>query len=120
MSDKSKKTLSAFSWKMMYVGGMHFQDPYNYDITRVERCAIHYATPDLRVIPFCAYNGGPEYRKEIEKKFSMPIAEWKEKHKDEAKLLEQALIVPENEMPSLWWMCRFMANKRNLFGRLYS
>ena len=99
MSDKSKKTLAAFSWKMMFVGGMHFQDAYNYDISRVERCAIHYATPDLRVIPFCAYNGGPEYRNEIEKKFSVPLAEWKEKHKEEAKLLEQALIVPEDQRP---------------------
>ena len=99
MSDKSKKTLAAFSWKMMFVGGMHFQDSYNYDISRVERCAIHYATPDLRVIPFCAYNGGPEYRNEIEKKFSVPLAEWKEKHKEEAKLLEQALIVPEDQRP---------------------
>lgn len=101
MSDKSKKTLSTFSWKMMYVGGMHFQDSYNYDITRVERCAVHYATPDLRVIPFCAYNGGPEYRKEIEKKFSVPIDEWKEKNKDEAKILEQALIIPEDERPDV-------------------
>lgn len=99
MSDKSKKTLATFSWKMMYVGGMHFQDSYNYDISRVERCAIHYATPDLRVIPFCAYNGGPEYRTEIESKFSVPISEWKEKHKEEARLLEQALIVPEDQRP---------------------
>ena len=99
MSDKSKKTLATFSWKMMFVGGMHFQDAYNYDLSRVERCAIHYATPDLRVIPFCAYNGGPEYRNEIEKKFSVPLAEWKEKHKEEAKLLEQALIVPEDQRP---------------------
>ncbi|MFA6709701.1 MAG: radical SAM protein [Candidatus Methanomethylophilaceae archaeon] len=99
MSDKSKKTLAEFSWKMMYVGGMHFQDSYNYDIARVERCAIHYATPDLRVIPFCAYNGGPEYRKEVEEKFSVPLAEWKEKNKKEAKDLENAMIVPEDQRP---------------------
>lgn len=97
MSDKSKKTLADFSWKMMYIGGMHFQDSYNYDVSRVERCAIHYATPDLCVIPFCAYNGGPEYRVEIEKKFSVPLAEWKEKNKEEAKKLEEALIVPEDQ-----------------------
>lgn len=99
MSKKSKKTLAAFSWKMMYIGGMHFQDSYNYDVSRVERCAVHYATPDLRVIPFCAYNSGPEYRNEVEKKFSMPIAEWKEKHAKEAKDLEAALIVPEDQKP---------------------
>ena len=101
ISDESKKTLAKFSWRTMFIGGMHFQDSYNYDIQRVERCAIHYATPDLRVIPFCAYNSGPEYRQEIEAKYSIPLAEWKEKHKNEAKALEDALIVPEDQRPDL-------------------
>ncbi|MCL2785746.1 MAG: radical SAM protein [Methanomassiliicoccaceae archaeon] len=83
MSDKSKETLAAFSWKMVMLGGMHFQDNYNYDVERVRRCGVHYATPDLRVIPFCAYNGGPEYRAEVEKKFSVPLEEWKKRHGDE-------------------------------------
>lgn len=82
MSDKSKTTLAAFSWRMMLISGMHFQDSYNYDVERVKRCAIHYATPDMRVIPFCAFNGGPEYRAEIEKKFSVPLDEWRAKNKD--------------------------------------
>ena len=98
-SDKSKQTLAEFSWKTMFVGGMHFQDSYNYDLGRVERCAIHYATPDLRVIPFCAYNSGPEYRREIESKFSVPLEVWKEQHKKEAKELEEALIVPDDQKP---------------------
>jgi len=101
MGSKSKKTLAAFSWKMMFIGGMHFQDSYNYDIERVERCAIHYVTPDLRVIPFCAFNSGPEYRKEVEAKFSMPLAEWKEKNKAEAKALEAAMIVPDEQKPDV-------------------
>jgi len=83
MSDKSKETLADFSWKMMMISGMHFQDSYNYDVERVRRCAVHYATPDMRVIPFCAFNGGPEYRAEVEKKFSVPLAEWKAKNKEE-------------------------------------
>lgn len=99
LTDKSKKALAEFSWRTMYVGGMHFQDSYNYDLSRVERCAIHYVTPDLRVIPFCAYNSGPEYRVEVEKKYSVPLAEWKEKHKKEAKELEEALITPEDQRP---------------------
>jgi len=77
LGDSSKKSLSEFSWNMMFVGGMHFQDGYNYDIERVKRCAIHYTTPDNRIIPFCAYNGGPTYRTEIEKKFSVPLEEWR-------------------------------------------
>ena len=77
MGDESKESLSKFSWKMIFVGGMHFQDLYNYDIERVKRCAIHYAVPDGRIIPFCAYNGGPTFREEVEKKFSVPIDEWR-------------------------------------------
>jgi hypothetical protein len=77
LGDDSKQSLAKFSWGMMYVGGMHFQDGYNYDIERVKRCSIHYATPDNRIIPFCAYNGGPLYREEVEKKFAIPIEEWK-------------------------------------------
>ena len=95
MSSSSKKTLAAFSWKMMFFGGMHFQDSYNYDVERMRRCAVHYVTPDCQVIPFCAYNGGPEYRASVEKKFSVPLAEWKAKNKEEAKKLEEALIVPD-------------------------
>ena len=83
MGDKSKETLAAFSWKMIMLGGMHFQDNYNYDVERVRRCGVHYATPDMKVIPFCAYNGGPEYRAETEKRFSVPLDEWKKKYGDE-------------------------------------
>lgn len=78
-SDETKEGLSDFSWKMMFVGGMHFQDSYNYDIERVKRCAIHYVTPDEDIIPFCAYNAGPLYREEVEKKFSVPLEEWRKK-----------------------------------------
>ncbi len=97
MSDKSKETLAAFSWKMMLVSGMHFQDGFNYDIERVRRCGVHYITPDCRVIPFCAYNSGPEYRAEIEKKFSVPLEEWTKTHAKEAEELAAALIVPKDE-----------------------
>lgn len=83
MSKKSKDTLAGFSWGMMYVGAMHFQDHYNYDFERVRRCSIHYVTPDCRIIPFCAYNSGVELRESVEKQFSIPMSEWKEKHKAE-------------------------------------
>ncbi len=75
--EKDKKAVGKFTWKTLMIGAMHFQDAYNYDIERVKRCVIHYATPDNRIIPFCAYNGGPTYRTEVEKKFSIPLAEWK-------------------------------------------
>jgi uncharacterized radical SAM superfamily Fe-S cluster-containing enzyme len=55
--------------KIVMVGDMHFMDPYNFDLERVERCGIHYATPDGRIIPFCTMN--TLYRPEIEKAFSI-------------------------------------------------
>ena len=83
LSESTKSELAKFSWQMMYVGAMHFMDSYNYDIERVKRCMIHYTTPDGKIIPFCAYNSGPVFRTEVEKRFSVPIAEWRKKHGDE-------------------------------------
>ncbi len=97
MSDKSKDTLAQFSWKMMLIAGMHFQDSYNYDIERVRRCGVHYISPDCRIFPFCAYNSGPEYRKEIEAKFSIPLAEWRKTHAKDAEELTAALITPKDD-----------------------
>jgi hypothetical protein len=38
-------------------------------------------TPDLRIIPFCAFNVIPEwYRDRIQKKFSIPVEEWEKEH----------------------------------------
>jgi len=99
MSKRSKTALASFSWKAMFFGGMHFQDMHNYDVEKVRRCGVHYITPDCQIIPFCAYNGGPEYRKIIEDKFSIPLAEWKEKHKKEAAELDAAMVVPEDQRP---------------------
>jgi uncharacterized radical SAM superfamily Fe-S cluster-containing enzyme len=96
MSKRSKSALASFSWKAMFFGGMHFMDMHNYDVEKVRRCGVHYVTPDCQVIPFCAYNGGPEYRKIIEDRFSMPLAEWKKKNKKGAAELEAALVVPED------------------------
>jgi 7,8-dihydro-6-hydroxymethylpterin dimethyltransferase len=62
-----------FTYRTLLVAGMHFQDAYNYDIERVKRCVIHYATPDGKLYPFCTYNSGPCYREKIERQFSRPL-----------------------------------------------
>lgn len=82
LTQKDKQALADFHWKVTFVGGMHFQDLYNYDIERVKRCCIHYTTPDGRLIPFCAYNGGPTFREQVEKKFSIPMDEWRRRNHD--------------------------------------
>ena len=51
-------------------------DAYNYDVDRVRRCVIHYATPDGRMYPFCTYNSGPILRDVIEKKCSVSSEQW--------------------------------------------
>lgn len=63
------RVLSEFHYKALLIGAMHFMDPYNLDLERVQSCGIHYATPDGRVIPFCTYN--MLYRRDIEKKFAL-------------------------------------------------
>jgi len=65
-----------FTYRTLMVAGMHFMDSYNYDIARVKRCLIHYATPDGKLYPFCTYNSGPVFRDQTEKKFSIPMSEY--------------------------------------------
>lgn len=61
----------------LFIGMMHFQDLYNYDVERVRYCGIHYATPDGRIIPFCAFNVLPAlYRDAIHRRFGVPVHEW--------------------------------------------
>jgi uncharacterized radical SAM superfamily Fe-S cluster-containing enzyme len=64
------EALREFHWNALFIGTMHFMDKYNYDVERVKRCCIHYATPDGRLIPFCTYNSGPVYREQVWKKFA--------------------------------------------------
>lgn len=66
-------SLREFHWNALFIGMMHFMDNYNYDIERVSRCCIHYATPDGTLIPFCSYNSGPVFREQVWKKYSQPL-----------------------------------------------
>lgn len=65
----TRESVREFHNKTLFVGVMHFQDAYNMDIERLQRCGIHYATPDGRLIPFCAYN--VIHRKAVEDRFSL-------------------------------------------------
>jgi len=65
-----------YSWRVFFVGGMWFQDLFNYDFRRTEMCIIPYATP-MGEISFCAYNTGVGWRKIIEEMFqTATLAEW--------------------------------------------
>ncbi|MEM2974455.1 MAG: radical SAM protein [Candidatus Micrarchaeia archaeon] len=66
---KDYEALTKFHQKALFVGAMHFQDPYNMNFERLKRCGVHYITPDKQIIPFCAYNN-LGYREAIEGKHS--------------------------------------------------
>lgn len=77
--------ISPSEWKLIFAAGMHFQDNYNYNLDRVQRCVIHYAAPNGRLYPFCTYNSGPVYREQIEKEYSIPLEEWRKLYGEETK-----------------------------------
>jgi uncharacterized radical SAM superfamily Fe-S cluster-containing enzyme len=66
------------AYPTLFVAGMHFQDPYNYDIERVKRCIIHYSARDGRIYPFCTYNSGPYYRERVEESISVSLGMYKD------------------------------------------
>jgi 7,8-dihydro-6-hydroxymethylpterin dimethyltransferase len=41
--------------RSLCVSGMAFQDAWNIDLERLQRCCVHVARPGGRLIPFCAY-----------------------------------------------------------------
>jgi uncharacterized radical SAM superfamily Fe-S cluster-containing enzyme len=66
-------SLNLMHHEMILIGAMHFMDPYNFDIERVQRCGIHYATPEGTIIPFCTMNN--IHRQRIERQFAEPLTE---------------------------------------------
>ncbi len=75
------ESMGTFQMKSLFLGMMHFQDEYTYDIHRVEKCDIHYAMPDGEVLPFCTFNVFPEvYRDKVQKQYSTPSKEWEKTH----------------------------------------
>ncbi len=77
----SYEALGELQRKTILLSSMHFMDPYNFDLERVQSCCIHYAVPDGRIIPFCTMNS--IHRQEIEKQLGIPLSQWKKEHKHE-------------------------------------
>jgi hypothetical protein len=67
-------------WNFLFIAGMWFQDLFNYDFRRTERCIIPYATQQGE-ISFCAYNTGIGWRQIIEKMhMTATLTKWYEEH----------------------------------------
>jgi uncharacterized radical SAM superfamily Fe-S cluster-containing enzyme len=64
----SYQSLGKIRRRIFLLGCMAFMDSYNFDVNRVRRCVVHYITPDLKIIPFCAYNN--VHRVAIEKAYA--------------------------------------------------
>lgn len=79
LKDGTYNALGKLSRKMILISAMHFMDPYNFDLERVQQCCIHYAVPDGRIIPFCTMNS--IHRPSVEEKFGISIEEWQKRHK---------------------------------------
>ncbi len=77
----SYEALGDLHRRMLMISAMHFMDPYNFDLERVQRCCIHYAVPEGKIIPFCTMNS--IHRPEIEERLSVPLKEWRKKHRAE-------------------------------------
>ncbi|MFO7835902.1 MAG: radical SAM protein [Candidatus Thorarchaeota archaeon] len=84
-------SLSEFMHRIIMIGMMHFQDPYNFDLERVQHCDINYSVPDGRIIPFCTMN--TIHRDRVEDKFSMPIKEWRKRSRPD-KMEEESISHP--------------------------
>ncbi len=67
-------------WNFLFIAGMWFQDLFNYDFRRTERCIIPYATQEGE-ISFCAYNTGVGWRNIVEKMhMTATLTKWYEEH----------------------------------------
>jgi uncharacterized radical SAM superfamily Fe-S cluster-containing enzyme len=67
-------------WNFLFIAGMWFQDLFNYDFRRTERCIIPYATQEGE-ISFCAYNTGVGWRNIVEKMhMTATLTKWYEEY----------------------------------------
>jgi uncharacterized radical SAM superfamily Fe-S cluster-containing enzyme len=77
----SYEALGDLHRRMLMISAMHFMDPYNFDLERAQRCCIHYAVPEGKIIPFCTMNS--IHRPKIEKRLGIPLKEWQKKKRAE-------------------------------------
>jgi len=73
----SYPALRELMYNVIMIGIMHFQSAYDFDLDRVQRCAIHYSLPDGTIRSFCTYN--TIHRPVVEKQFAISVDEWMKK-----------------------------------------
>jgi uncharacterized radical SAM superfamily Fe-S cluster-containing enzyme len=83
-TEPSYEALGKYSKSSILVGSMHFQDGFNMDLQRLERCVIHYGVPAKAgvvgpIIPFCSMNS--IHRAAVEKALGVPLDTWLKGHR---------------------------------------
>lgn len=68
------EALANLMYNTIMIGIMHFQDRFNMDLDRVQRCVIHYSLPDGTIRCFCTYNS--IHRPVVERAFAVSVDEW--------------------------------------------
>lgn len=68
-----KEAIQGRRFEIIMSAAMHFQDLYNYELDRVQYCAVHYADPEGRLYPFCTWNSGPCHRYRVEEMYARPL-----------------------------------------------
>ena len=91
--ERDESKVGKNTYRTLMIGGMHFMDAYNYDVQRVQRCVVHYAAPSGRIYPFCAYNSGLGYRRQIEREFAVSDEEVMKKFEEEGNPPELVRLV---------------------------
>jgi hypothetical protein len=88
------------AWKLQWVGGMWFQDLWNYDFRRTEMCVIPYGTQEGE-ISFCAYNSGVGWRQIVENIHKVATTpEWYRTHGRHIIYAGDRAIPPSDPCPS--------------------
>ena len=76
--------------KTLVIGSMWYQDVWNLNIDRLQRCVIHCPTFE-GIVPFCSY-AGLGYGEKIQKKYSLTIGEWEKKSGRSLKMIFKRLV----------------------------
>jgi 7,8-dihydro-6-hydroxymethylpterin dimethyltransferase len=73
----SQYALRKFHHQCLSIGSMWYQDAWNLNIDRLQRCVIHCPTFE-GIVPFCSYTG-LGYGERIQEKHSIPVRDWEKK-----------------------------------------
>ena len=106
LNPKLENSKAVLQNKLMFVGSMHFQDAYDLDVARLQKCVVHYGVIDpddpehkqVLQIPFCTFN--TIHREGIEKKWaethSKPLEKTPDQHAKDIQTLTDSISLKKN------------------------